>query len=258
MSSSIPSWQTLTAHVQLFRGARDLAFFLKVPLDSLLVWASSGGSGETARMRRLAWTFAARIGDKYQIRLAGPIWYLGQAIESDCIGSWSLPFYLLCISGLLCLCRVVVLTGLSVHSSNVLIIPTLRDYIKNFTIDFHSHSRTQGEGRFKPLTVIYYWSFQGCASVVVYSNCLCSSAFCWERAVILAFHFFFFFFFLFFLVPSDSCTCPFPIWCLGQDVEFDCIGPWPLPFLSILLLFRRSEAVTEKMRNLQALVEEHS
>ena len=63
VSSSIPSWQILTAHAQPFRGARDLAFCLKVPLDSL-VWASSGGSGETARMRRLAWTFAARIGDK--------------------------------------------------------------------------------------------------------------------------------------------------------------------------------------------------
>ena len=53
-------------------GTRDLAFCLKVPLDSLLVWASSGGSGETARMRRLAWTFDARIGDKYQIRLTRP------------------------------------------------------------------------------------------------------------------------------------------------------------------------------------------
>ena len=74
MSSSIPSWQILTAHAQPFRGARDLAFCLKVPLDSLLVWASSEGSGETARMRRLAWTFAARIGDKYQIRLARPKW----------------------------------------------------------------------------------------------------------------------------------------------------------------------------------------
>ena len=74
VSSSIPSWQILTAHAQPFRGARDLAFCLKVPLDSLLVWASSEGSGETARMRRLAWTFAARIGDKYQIRLARPIW----------------------------------------------------------------------------------------------------------------------------------------------------------------------------------------
>ena len=69
VSLSIPSLQTLTAHAQSFRGARDLAFCLKVPLDPLLVWASSGGFGETARMRRLAWTFAARIGDKYQIRL---------------------------------------------------------------------------------------------------------------------------------------------------------------------------------------------
>ena len=74
MSSSIPSWQILNAHAQPFRGARDLVFCLKVPLDSLLVWASSGGSGETARMRRLAWTFAARIGDKYQIRLTQSIW----------------------------------------------------------------------------------------------------------------------------------------------------------------------------------------
>ena len=74
VSSSIPSWQILNAHAQPFRGTRDLAFCLKGPLDSLLVWASSEGSGETARMRRLAWTFAARIGDKYQIRLARPKW----------------------------------------------------------------------------------------------------------------------------------------------------------------------------------------
>ena len=74
MSSSILSWQILTAHAQPFREARDLAFCLKVPLDSLLVWASSGGSGETARICRLAWTFAARICDKYQIRLTRSIW----------------------------------------------------------------------------------------------------------------------------------------------------------------------------------------
>ena len=73
VSSSIPSWQISTAHAQPFRGARDLAFYLKVPLDSLLIWASSEGSGETARMRRLAWTFAARIGYKYQIRLTRSI-----------------------------------------------------------------------------------------------------------------------------------------------------------------------------------------
>ena len=69
VSSSIPSWQISTAHAQPLRGARDLAFCLKVPLDSLLIWASREGSGETAQMRRLAWTFAARIGYKYQIRL---------------------------------------------------------------------------------------------------------------------------------------------------------------------------------------------
>ena len=76
VSSSIPSWQISTAHAQPFRGARDLAFCQKVPLDSLLVWASSEGSGETARMRRLAWTFAARIGNKYQIRLTLSKWWL--------------------------------------------------------------------------------------------------------------------------------------------------------------------------------------
>ena len=74
VSSSIPSWQILTAHAQPFRGARDLAFCLKVTLDSLLVFASCEGSGETARMRRLAWTFAARIGDKYQICLSRSKW----------------------------------------------------------------------------------------------------------------------------------------------------------------------------------------
>ena len=51
VSSSIPSWQISIAHAQPFRGARGLAFCLKVTLDSLLVWASSEGSGETARMR---------------------------------------------------------------------------------------------------------------------------------------------------------------------------------------------------------------
>ena len=74
LSSSIPSWQILTAHAEPFRTARDLAFCLKVPLDSLLVWVSSEGAGETAQMHRLAWTSAACIGDKYQICLIRPIW----------------------------------------------------------------------------------------------------------------------------------------------------------------------------------------
>ena len=78
MSSSIPLWQILTAHALPFRGARDLAFCLKVPLDALLIWASSEGSGETARMRRLAWTFAARIGYKYQIGLTRSIYKMSR------------------------------------------------------------------------------------------------------------------------------------------------------------------------------------
>ena len=87
VSSTIPSWQILTAHAQPFRGARDLVFCLKVPLDSLLVWASSGGSGETARMRRLPWTFAARICDKYQIRWTRPSWFLAMIISEEWFSS---------------------------------------------------------------------------------------------------------------------------------------------------------------------------
>ena len=32
--------------------------------------------------------------------------------------------------------------------------------------------------------------------------------------------------------------CPFPVWCLGQDVKFDCIGSWSLPFY---LLYTKSK-----------------
>ena len=94
VSSSIPSWQILTAHAQPFRGARDLAFCLKVPLDSLFVWASSGGSGETARMRRLAWTFAARISDQTKFAWRGPIslvhcWWYSQTKIAFFSSFWS-------------------------------------------------------------------------------------------------------------------------------------------------------------------------
>ena len=93
VSSSIPSWQILTAHAQPFRGARDMGFCLKVPLDSLLLWASSERSGETARMRRLAWTFAARIGDKYQIRLTRSIWHVHNKYQLLCTSCTSVTMY---------------------------------------------------------------------------------------------------------------------------------------------------------------------
>ena len=94
MSSSIPSWQILTAHAQPFRGARDLAFCLKVPLDSVLVWASSRGSGETARMGRLAWTLAACICDKDQIRLTRPKCNINQT--PNWASSWENQSYAIC------------------------------------------------------------------------------------------------------------------------------------------------------------------
>ena len=35
---------------------------------------------------------------------------------------------------------------------------------------------------------------------------------CWERADLLALR-----------LCCFNCLCSFPIWCLGKDVEFDCI-----------------------------------
>ena len=55
-------------HVSILIGPRQANLVL-------IAYASSEGSGETARMRRLAWTFAARIGDKYQIRLTRSNYY---------------------------------------------------------------------------------------------------------------------------------------------------------------------------------------
>ena len=55
----------------------------------------------------------------------------GQDMGSDCISSWSLLIFLLCISELLWLCRVVALKSLPVHSFNALIIPILRGCLQS-------------------------------------------------------------------------------------------------------------------------------
>ena len=67
---------------------------------------------------------------------------------------------------------------------------------------------------------------------MVYSNCQCSSTFCLsvifcpfylgqpalkELSSWLSAH-------AVLVLCRLNCMCPFPIWCLGQDVEFDCIG----------------------------------
>ena len=59
--SDILSSDPFGAYAQLFSRTICLPLWLKFPLDLLLMWANSNGSGKTARMRRLAWTFAFRI-----------------------------------------------------------------------------------------------------------------------------------------------------------------------------------------------------
>ena len=46
------------------------------------------------------------------------------------------------------------------------------------------------------------------------------------------------------LMPSRcrlNCLCSFPVWCLGQDLQFDCIGvlslPLPLVYIGCLCLY---------------------
>ena len=39
-----------------------------------------------------------------------------------------------------------------------------------------------------------------------------------------------------------DCLCSFAVWCLGKDVEFDCIGSWSLPFhLPLVTMTERLE-----------------
>ena len=57
---------------------------------------------------------------------------------------------------------------------------------------------------------------------------------CWERALLLDFHSWYSFF-----LCKPKHICHFPIWCLRQDVEFDCVSSWSLPFflLCFVLFF---------------------
>ena len=58
-------------------------------LPHCLYERAAEGSGETARMRRLAWTFAARIGDKYQIRLTRSRWLWMEETLKDKHKGWN-------------------------------------------------------------------------------------------------------------------------------------------------------------------------
>ena len=92
--------------------------------------------------------------------------------------------------------------------------------------------------------VIYYWPFQGdlLLWLILIINVGSCSVCLWltvqfsghllGKSCLLGFSLV-----LFYCSPLLNCRCPFPIWCLGQDVEFDCIGSWSLPFY---LLYTKS------------------
>ena len=74
---------------------------------------------------------------------------------SDCISSRSLLIFLLCISELLWLCRVVALKSLPVHSFNALIIPILRGCLQslfNIPVPFRRKKRKKKETVSPPYT----------------------------------------------------------------------------------------------------------
>ena len=56
---------SLSTHAQQSSGARCLIFGWTLRLFPYFMCANSEGSGETARMHRLAWAFAGRLCDKY-------------------------------------------------------------------------------------------------------------------------------------------------------------------------------------------------
>ena len=63
-SSSVNSFLT-NKHAQSSNGAKCLIFGRPFRLLPYFMCANSEGSGETARMRRLAWAFTRRLRDKY-------------------------------------------------------------------------------------------------------------------------------------------------------------------------------------------------
>ena len=61
-------------HAQPSNAATRLIFGQILRLLIYFMCANSEGSGETARMRSLAWTFAVRLCDKYHNLMSWLIW----------------------------------------------------------------------------------------------------------------------------------------------------------------------------------------
>ena len=65
-----PQTHSSNAHAQPSSGARCLIFGRTLHLLPYFMCANSAGSGETVRMRRLAWALAGRLCDKYHNRMS--------------------------------------------------------------------------------------------------------------------------------------------------------------------------------------------
>ena len=90
--------------------------------------------------------------------------------------------------------------------------------------------------------VIYYWPFQGEVSMLV-RFLVFNLLFNLFRIALwpivgkeLSLSLFTCAFFYFSAVLTVD--VPFPVWCLWQDVEFDCIGSWSLPFYLLFTLLK--------------------
>ena len=70
-------------------GARCLIFGRTLRLLPYFMWSNSEGSGETARMRRLAWAFAVRLCDKYHNLMS---WLVNIKIWCFCIEKSHIKF----------------------------------------------------------------------------------------------------------------------------------------------------------------------
>ena len=69
-------------HAQPSSGARCLIFSQTLRLLPYVMCVNSEGSGETARMPRLAWAFAGRLCDKYHHLMSWLILYVNRALAT--------------------------------------------------------------------------------------------------------------------------------------------------------------------------------
>ena len=77
------------AHAQPTSGARCQIFGRTLRLPPYFMCANSEGSGETARMPRLAWAFTGRLCDKYHNLMSWCIYALGE-LGDTCLQNYRL------------------------------------------------------------------------------------------------------------------------------------------------------------------------